>query len=214
MTRVKICGITRAEDAEAAILAGADALGFIFVPNSPRYLPDPTEAFRLMSDVPPFVARVAVCMSAADLSPTVLSAANAVQVYEHGSNRPESRFRLLRVMRVGASLDVELLVDLSSDADALVLDAYHPDKLGGSGETFNWQLAAEVKQRFGCPVILAGGLTPENVGDAILAVEPYAVDVSSGVESAPGVKDHARMQAFVDAVREADYQLMVRKRGR
>ena len=87
---------------------------------------------------------------------------------------------------------------------AILLDTYHKDKLGGSGETFNWELAMEAKERFGLPLILAGGLTPENVGEAVRTVRPYAVDVSSGVEAEPGRKDHAKVKAFIQAVREAD----------
>ncbi|HZO86739.1 MAG TPA: phosphoribosylanthranilate isomerase [Chthonomonadaceae bacterium] len=204
-TRIKICGITNLEDARAAVDYGADALGFIFVPQTPRYIGDNPEARKIPALLPPFVARVAVCADAAqDVSGPDF---DTLQYYAHSAPAlPRSGKRLVRAFRIqdAASLDEIAAALAQEQPHALLLDAYHKDKLGGSGETFNWELAKEAKARFGLPVLLAGGLTPENVAEAVAAVRPYAVDVSSGVEAAPGRKDHAKLRAFIRAVRQAD----------
>ena len=209
VTRIKICGITNLEDARAAVNSGADALGFIFVPNTPRYVGDSPSALRVPSQLPPFVARVAVCADLASLSGEA-SWFDTVQFYStdwqpdaHPGRRMVQAFRI----KDAGSLEEIAAALANRRPHALLLDAYHQDKLGGSGETFNWELAKEAKTRFGLPIILAGGLTPENVADAIAAVQPYVVDVSSGVEAAPGRKDHVKLKAFCRAVRAADTAL-------
>src|SRR6185437_7027858 len=112
--------------------------------------------------------------------------------------------RIIPAIRVSDAGTLDSVAARRLKCHALLLDAYHPGKLGGSGETFNWELAVEAKRRFGKPIILAGGLTPDNVEEAIATVRPYAVDVSSGVEAEPGRKDHAKLKAFLQAVRRAD----------
>jgi phosphoribosylanthranilate isomerase len=220
VTRIKICGITNREDALAAVAYGADALGFIFVPGTPRYMGQNPELDSILHSLPPFVSPVGVCLdwtSAALLRGTAI---DTIQYYGEPSEPIEAptemnpgRFaggkRMLRAFRVRdeASLEeIEREIAVFRP-HALHLDAYHPKMLGGAGTTFNWDLAVEAKRRFDLPIVLAGGLTPDNVGDAIHAVRPYAVDVSSGVEAEPGRKDHDRLRAFIRAVHETDRDL-------
>lgn len=211
--RIKICGITNSEDARAAVDYGADALGFIFVPESPRYVGG-DERLDVVWESAPLVSKVAVCLDATDLPGRFEGTFNAIQFYKPQADQTwhwsggHSRIYAAR-MRDEASLEeIETAVAHLSRADgkllidALLLDTYHKDKLGGSGETFNWDLALEAKRRFGLPIILAGGLTPDNVADAVRTVQPYAIDVSSGVEASPGRKDHAKLRKFIRAVRK------------
>lgn len=203
VTRIKICGITNREDAEAAVEFGADALGFIFVPDTPRYVGD--RAAELTRDLPPFIARVAVCADA-EQARAVPTEFDTLQLYSGETDRPGARFIRAFRIRDASSLDeiALMLASAHSRPQALQLDAYHPGKLGGSGVAFNWDLAIEAKGRFGPPIVLAGGLTPENVAEAVRAVRPYAVDVSSGVEAEPGRKDHTKLRNFIEAIRAED----------
>jgi phosphoribosylanthranilate isomerase len=208
MTRIKICGITNMEDARAAIDYGADALGFIFVRESPRYVGENPHTLRILELIPPFVSKVAVCVS-----PGQLIGAHheeyfdTVQFYTHdGHNRILMEKCLLQAVRIKDATSLDTIEDSIHiyQPHALVLDTFVREKLGGSGQTFNWDLAVEAKRRFRLPIILAGGLNPENVTAALQTVQPYAVDVSSGVEAAPGYKDHAKLRAFIQAVRQFD----------
>ena len=188
----------------AAADAGADALGFIAVPGSPRFLP-PEVYHEISAALPLFVKRVVIAHRPEDAEEYL---AEYVQHYEDTSDK--SRFRRGAAWRIRAfrMRDEASLAEIESYADpvgAVLLDAYHKTLLGGSGETFDWSLAVRAKALTGRPIILAGGLTPENVKAALDAVRPYAVDVSSGVEAVPGVKDHAKLNAFVRAVREWDF---------
>jgi len=202
VTRVKVCGITNAADADLAIEMGADALGFILVPDTPRCVGDRPEALAAALNAPPFVCTVAVVRDVPEVDRRIVDGFDAVQFYSGCVvGRPWRRIRALRV-RDASVLDE--VARLEPECDAFVLDAYHPAKLGGSGETFDWEIAREAVARTSRPIILAGGLTPENAADAIAAVRPYAVDVSSGVEAEPGRKDPAKLRAFFRAVREAD----------
>lgn len=213
MTRVKICGITNHEDARAAVDYGADALGFIFVEGTPRYIGNDKRAVRIPWSIPPFVRTVAVYRDVADVHSRWDRNFGLLQIYGNRLGvRLTPRNRVIWAARIR---DDSSLSEIEADKDrygtpfvvtcaALILDAYHPDKLGGSGESFNWDLAIEAKKRFGKPIILAGGLTPDNVQQAIEKVRPYAVDVSSGVECEPGRKDHAKLKAFIKAVRRTD----------
>jgi len=203
MTRIKICGIMNQADALAAAAAGADALGFIAVPGSPRYVP-PEVYHAISAALPLFVKRVVVAHRPGDEEEYV---PDYVQHYE---DTPEasratgfagSRIRAFRMQGASTLKEIEAYAD---PVGAILLDTYHKDKLGGSGEAFDWSLAARAKALTDRPIILSGGLTPGNVKDALTAVRPYAVDVASGVEAAPGVKDHAKIRAFVRAVREWD----------
>jgi phosphoribosylanthranilate isomerase len=202
--RVKICGITNIPDALAAVDAGADALGFMFVPASPRTLKLETAA-SIIRELPPFVSRVGVMV---DPSPQFVEDAlrkcglSAVQL--HGNESPEFCSTVagivIKAFRVS---DRESLAGIRGYATgAWLLDSYVADKMGGTGIRFNWDLALEVKQ-WGRPVILAGGLTPANVADAVQQVQPYGVDVSSGVESVPGKKDPIKVRDFIAAAKQA-----------
>ena len=205
MTRIKICGITNVEDARAAVDYGADALGFILVPESPRYIDENT--FHTMGQINYlFVDRVVVVQRPSDAQEY---AYDYVQFYREEDGKQDWWYDSWQHIRAFRIQDEKSLDEIESyrfheGMRAYLLDAYHKDKQGGSGEIFNWDLAVEAKRRFGKPIILAGGLTPENVGEAIAKVRPYAVDVSSGVEAEPGRKDHVKLKAFIDAVKEAD----------
>ena len=203
MTRIKICGISNGLDALAAADAGADALGFIAVPGSPRFVP-PEVYSEISAALPLFVKRVVVAHRPEDAEEYL---AEYVQHYETATE--DTRFRRGAQWRIRAfrMRDESNLAEIEAYPDpvgAVLLDAYHKTMLGGSGETFDWSLAVRAKALTDRPIILAGGLTPENVKDALQAVRPYAVDVSSGIEASPGVKDHAKIKAFVRAVREWD----------
>jgi phosphoribosylanthranilate isomerase len=213
LTRIKICGITNAEDAEAACAYGADALGFIFVPSSPRYVGgDLPVTRRLMRDVPPLVWRVGVYdVPPADFSgPPELHALqyyNPPTSFQGGAFAPYRHTPLpIKAFRVKDEESVKQIVEDPNPKELVLLDAYSPKALGGTGHTFNWDLAKRVKN-LGLPVVLAGGLTPDNVADAVAAVRPYMVDVSSGVEAEPGRKDLDKLRRFIRAVRETDLAL-------
>lgn len=201
--KVKICGITRLEDAIAAVGLGADALGFNFWPRSKRYLP-PAEARAIVRRLPPLVTAVGVFVD-----PTrdeVLRAAEAsgiVMAQLHGDETPALCLSMpLPVLKAIRVTDARSLAQLASyEVRGFVLDAPSAG-YGGSGRTFDWSLVAEVAREM--PVVLAGGLTPENVGEAVRGVRPWAVDVASGVESAPGVKDAEKMRRFIEMAKEAD----------
>ena len=203
-TVVKICGITNVEDGLAAATAGADAVGLMFYDQSPRNVSLQTAA-EIAGALPPYIIKVGVFVSPTEeevLSAITHCGLNILQF--HGEETPEF-CRLFPVMTIKAfrMKDEDSLKALPDyDTDAWLLDAYVADKLGGTGAKFNWDLAIAA-QKLGRPVFLAGGLTPENVGDAVRKVRPYAVDVSSGVESAPGKKDHAKVRAFIQAAKAA-----------
>jgi len=205
-TRVKICGITRLEDAQQAVDLGAAALGFNFYPPSPRYV-EPAAARAIVNQLPPFVTAAGVFANEADAGRVISIAhdAGVTTVQLHGPGFPDlhellSAFTLVVAVPVREGFKVEELGKLKPTA--YLLDAFDPDRPGGTGKTFDWNAAREAK-RYG-PIILAGGLTPENVGRAVRVVRPFAVDVASGVESAPGIKDPAKLRAFFAAVAEAD----------
>jgi phosphoribosylanthranilate isomerase len=209
MTRVKICGITRWEDARLAVELGASALGFNFFPPSPRYIA-PAEARKIVEQLPPFVVAVGIFANETDGKrvAAVAREAGMAAVQLHGPRFPKvngalGRYPLIRAVAVRDGSSLERLRDWK--ASAYLLDAYHPKLLGGTGKKFDWKIANEAK-KYG-PIILAGGLTPRNVGKAIRVVRPFAVDVASGVESAPGIKDPAKLRAFFAAVAKADKTL-------
>lgn len=203
---VKICGITNAADAETAVAAGANALGFIFYPRSPRAV-TPAQASVICRSLPGHVARVGVFVNASPEEVNeaiVLCGLNILQF--HGDESPEycSQFGIM-TMKAFRVRDQETIATLPRyPTHAWLLDAYNPVQLGGSGESFDWRLAVAASQ-FGKPIFLAGGLTPENVAQAIRQVKPFGVDVSSGVEIAPGRKDHEKVRAFVAAARSVNY---------
>ncbi len=200
--RIKICGITRAEDALEAVRLGADALGFNFWRDSKRYI-TPVAAAAIIAQLRPFVTTVGVFVNQSEAELRAIAAESGIQVFQlHGDESPELCARLpLPVVKAIAVDQVRTLSSLLSyEVSAFLLDT--PSRgFGGTGVPFDWSLAEGVSEV--APVILAGGLTPENVAEAIAALHPYAVDVASGVESAPGEKDPVRMARFVAAARGA-----------
>ena len=201
-TRVKICGITNLADAQAAAEAGADALGFVFYEKSPRFVSMKTAA-EISSALPPFIIRAGVFVNPTrELVSKAVAGCGLNLLQFHGDEPPEfcAQFDLMS-MKAFRIRDAGSLKELLKyKTDAWLLDAYSSDTLGGTGEIFNWDLAVEA-QKLKRPIFLAGGLTPENVADAVRKVRPFGVDVSSGVESSPGKKDHAKVRAFVNAVK-------------
>ena len=205
-TRVKICGITNLADALAAVEAGADALGFNFYEKSPRFISLKTAA-EISRQLPTFVMRVGLFVNAPeDLVTRAIGECGLTMLQFHGDEPPEfcTQFGLMS-MKAFRIRDAESLVEIPNyQTDAYLLDAFSPEARGGTGETFNWDLAVEA-QKFGKPIFLAGGLTPENVAAAVRKVRPFGVDVSSGVESSPGKKDHAKVNAFIQAVKQINH---------
>ena len=204
-TRVKICGITNLADAQVAVEAGADALGFIFYEKSPRRMTIAAAA-KISKHLPANVLRVGVFVNAAEeLVTRAIGECGLGLLQFHGEEPPEFCMRFgLMSMKAFRIRDAESLKELPKyPTEAWLLDAYSAENLGGTGEKFNWDLAVEA-QKFGKPVFLAGGLTPENVAAAMHQVRPFGVDVSSGVESSPGKKDHAQVRAFIANVRQAE----------
>ncbi len=203
--KVKICGITNLPDGMAAAEAGADALGFVFYDQSPRYISIPAAA-ELIRQLPPFVMKVGVFVNAPeDLVLRAIRECGLNMLQFHGDEPPDYcvQFGLMsmKAFRVRDAASLRALQDYPTDA--WLLDAYSPGKPGGTGETFNWDLALEARG-LGRPIFLAGGLTPENVAEAVQRAQPYGVDVSSGVEAAPGRKDHAKVRAFIKAAKSVE----------
>ena len=207
MVKVKICGITNLEDAQLAVNLGADALGFNFCKKSLRYI-EPSKAKLIIEELPPLVSTVGVF--ADEFSPERISSIahavglNAVQL--HGSESPEyvrkvDELRVIKAFRVDTHFDLTLLSLYS--AGAYLLDAFDPERIGGTGRVFDWEIAVAAKS-YG-RIILAGGLTQENIVDAISRVRPYAVDICSGVESEPGKKDPQKMTALFNQVHQFRY---------
>jgi len=202
--KVKICGITNVADAEAAVQAGADAIGLMFYPGSARCISLDT-AQEISRRLPPYIIRTGVF---ADPNPSdVFSAIQHCQLnllQFHGEETPEFclQFGIMTMKAFRIENADSLLPMTAYFTDAFLLDSRVKGELGGTGETFNWDLAVEAK-KFGKPIFLAGGLTPQNVADAVRKVAPLGVDVSSGVEKSRGIKDVKKMQDFVAAVRGA-----------
>jgi len=203
--KVKICGITNAPDAHAAIEAGADALGFMFYEPSPRNV-SIRQVAEILRELPPFIIKVGVFVDASeDLVMRAIGDCGLNLLQFHGNETPAycSQFGIMS-MKAFRVRDAGSLAALREyPTDAWLLDAFVTDKLGGTGEKFNWELAIEAK-KFGRPIFLAGGLTPANVADAVRTVQPYAVDVSSGVEASPGKKDHIKVRDFIKAAKSVE----------
>ncbi len=206
-TRIKICGLTREEDVDAAVAAGADAIGFVFYPPSPRYL-SPRRAAELVRRVPPFIDVVGLFVNEAPESLLAVCEAvpiNLLQFHgdEDGAYCRQFARPYLRAARVRPGLDLVEFARAFPDARGLLLDAF-VEGYGGGGHVFDWSLIPPELPGF---LVLSGGLTAANVGEAIERVRPVAVDVSSGVEAGKGIKDHSKIAAFVAAVRNADESL-------
>lgn len=205
MTAIKICGITREQDVLAAVRAGANAVGFVFYAKSPRGV-TPVRAAELMRSLPPFVTSVGLFVDAnADEVKSTLAVARVDLLQFHGDESPAycRRFGVpyVKALRVRPGVDLLQYARDYHDARGLLLDAYVEGTHGGTGATFDWAL---IPKALPLPVVLSGGLTPENVTAAIRVVGPWAVDVSSGVEISRGIKSAEKITAFVTGVRNAD----------
>jgi phosphoribosylanthranilate isomerase len=207
MTAVKICGITREEDALSAARCGANAIGFVFFAKSPRHV-SPARAADLMRALPPFVMSVGLFVDAAASEVAQTLAVARVDLLQfHGSESPaycrQFAVPYLKALRVRPGLDLLQCALDYQDAKALLLDACVDGMHGGTGATFDWAL---IPKHLHLPVVLSGGLTPQNVTAAIHAVRPWAVDVSSGVEvlGSAGIKDASKIAQFISGVRNAD----------
>jgi phosphoribosylanthranilate isomerase len=210
--RVKICGLTREEDLAVAVAAGADAVGFLVgVPSSPRNL-TLERVETLLGQVPVFIDSVVVTAPKSiewlgevceRLKPSVIQIHGKEQLDSSEAHKKIRCTRLIKTVYVKEeALNEEIIEDLKT-FDAVLLDSFSKRQYGGTGKTHDWTLSKQIKEAVApVPVVLAGGLKPENVKEAILAVEPYAVDVASGVETIPGVKDHRKVRAFVDNAKQ------------
>lgn len=201
MVRVKICGITNLNDAQAAVEAGAWALGFIFHKKSPRYV-SPTKARTIIETLPPFATPVGVFVDHSEHAVVDICRLTGITTLQfHGEESPAycrrfKHFKVIKAFRVKDGFDFAQLRRYK--VDAYLFDTFHPRTAGGTGKTFNRSLLKGKK--FERPVILSGGLNPHNVRQAVLAVKPYAVDVASGVEKSPGIKDKRLIQSFLASV--------------
>lgn len=200
--RVKICGLTNLPDAQAAVAAGADLLGFIFAEASPRRLTIEAAA-AITREIPPHILKVGVFVNPTeDLVLQALRACELGLLQFHGQETPEfcTSFGVMnmKAFRVRDERSLRALKDYPTDA--WLLDTFSEKQAGGTGQTFDWALAVAAK-KLGRPIFLAGGLTPENVAEAVRQVQPFAVDVSSGVELSPGKKDHGKVEAFIRAAK-------------
>jgi phosphoribosylanthranilate isomerase len=204
-TRVKICGITRLEDALTAIEAGADALGFVFYPPSPRSV-DSAVAETIIKQLPPFVTTVALFVNESPEQVKAVLKQTGIDLLQfHGDESPEycNQFErpYFKALRMSPDIDVVAEIERFASARAVLLDAYRAGIPGGTGEAFDWdRIPADLKN----PLILAGGLDQHNVRQAIGQVKPYAVDVSGGVEAAKGLKDSSKIISFMNEVSRAN----------
>ena len=201
MVRVKICGLTRVRDIQAAVEVGADAIGLVFTPDSPRYV-SPLKAMTLREAIPPFVSAVGLFVD--QTAEEIEALAKELQldaIQLHGSEPPSMAISLTRPVIKAFRVDTPDAIRRAQryPAHAYLFDAYVPNRAGGTGKQFNWKwLGNEIHRR---PAILAGGLDPGNVAEAIATAHPFAVDVSSGVEDAPGIKNRNKVEQFIRAAK-------------
>ena len=205
-TRVKICGITRSEDASAAVRLGADAIGLVFYPPSPRAV-GIEQARAVVSGLPPFVTVVGLFVDATrEVIHEVLDEVRIDLLQFHGNEPPAACVGhgkpYIKALHMREDADPADLATRYASSSGLLLDTYRPGLVGGTGEAFDW---SRLPREFRQPIILAGGLTPANVAAAVRQVRPYAVDVSGGVERAKGIKDPGKIAAFIQEVRNADH---------
>ncbi len=206
MTRVKICGITNPEDAFTAVDAGADALGFVFYRESPRHV-SPEEVSRIIGSLPPFVQPVGLFVNEDPETVNQISRFCKLGLVQlHGDEAPDYclhiETRIIKAFRVSSLTSLDPISEYS--LTGCLLDAYSPSFYGGTGKSFNWDIAYQAVKR-GYRIVLAGGLTPDNVSEAVRQVRPFAVDVSSGVEFAPGKKDPDKVKAFIRNVKYVSF---------
>lgn len=204
-TRVKICGITRLEDAVAAIESGADALGFVFYEPSPRYVA-PEAAAAIIAQLPAFVTTTALFVNESKaVIDRILRETRIDLLQFHGDEDPSfcDQFErpYIKALRMKPDLDLGAETEKYAKAQAILLDAYRPGVPGGTGEVFDWERIPEIHP---APIILAGGLTADNVAQAVETVAPYAVDVSGGVEKSKGIKDAEQVEKFINEVTRAN----------
>jgi phosphoribosylanthranilate isomerase len=203
-TRVKVCGITSPEDALAAAELGVDAIGLVFYPKSPRYV-EASRASEIIAALPPFVSTVALFMDAqAAAIRSVLDQVPVDVLQFHGDECPADCVQYgrpyFKAIGMKGNTNIQSYAATYPHAQGYLLDSHAPGEAGGTGQSFAWGEMPELPRA----MILAGGLRPENVAEAVRSVRPYAVDVSSGVESSPGIKDKSLMKAFISEVRKAD----------
>jgi phosphoribosylanthranilate isomerase len=208
-TRIKICGLTRPEDAAAAVAAGADAVGVVLAPSKRQVTLE--QAARVLADVPPFVARVGVFVDpTSDQVSEAVRALGLTAVQLHGDESPgfcaAAPVPAIKAVKVGTTFAPEMVEPFRDSAAAVLLDTLVTGTSGGTGKAFDWHTITALPGW--APLMLAGGLDPANVADAIRLLHPYAVDVSSGVEDAPGIKNPILIRSFVAAVRAADEEAL------
>ncbi len=210
-TRIKVCGMTQLSQAKAAVEAGVDALGFIFASKSPRNI-DPENARKIIATLPPFVDAVGVFVNEdQEVVEEIVNFCGLTVIQLHGSESVDYcekfTYRIMKALSVGSDGLVGNNLDMNSYADVVsgfLFDTYHKDLAGGSGVAFDWNILDTVKPPG--PLILAGGLSPENVRKAVQRVRPFAVDVNSGVEIEPGIKNIDKIRQVVSEVRQADIE--------
>jgi len=203
-TRVKVCGITRVEDALNAVASGADAIGLVFYEKSPRYI-TVEKAAEIAESLPPFISKIALFVNAADEEiRTVLDIVPVDLLQFHGEESPQTcqayGWPYIKAIRMHDDVNLLQLSDDYAEASALLLDSFVEGTQGGTGQKFDW---SRVPSNLNKPIILAGGLTAKNVAQAISEVSPYAVDVSGGVEIEKGIKDAAKIEEFIQEVLHA-----------
>ncbi len=201
MVKVKICGITCIEDALFAVEAGANALGFVFYKESKRYI-EPPKAGEIISKLPPFLTTVGVFVNQNPNEINEIKEVTGIDAFQlHGNEPPqicrEIRGKVIKAIRVKDSIRLKEVEKFP--VETILFDTYSPKEFGGTGEHFNWEILRGLKTSK--RIILSGGLDPENVAEAIRIVNPYAVDVSSGVEKSPGKKDLEKIKKFIEALR-------------
>lgn len=204
-TRIKFCGITRRVDALTAVALGVDALGFVFYRASGRWI-TPAAARAIIAELPPFVCTVGLFVDESPATIVEVAAATGIQVVQFHGNETAAVCALsprpyVKAIRMAPDLALEAVAESFAGASALLFDSYDPTRFGGTGRVFDWSLLPIQRQK---SIILAGGLNAGNVAAAITQVRPYAVDVSGGIESAPGIKDAEKMRAFVAEVRRIE----------
>jgi len=206
MIKIKICGITNKEDALWAVNLKVDALGFIFADSPRRVKPEIVQG--IIELLPPFISSVGVFVNEDRKKVEEITESCGLTTLQfHGEESPsyceEFKQKIVKALRIENKDILEKAVQYKDKVDAYLLDTYSPSKYGGTGKTFDWCIAKEIKE-FGLPIILSGGLNPENIREAISEVEPYGIDVSSGVEERPGKKNMEKLINFVRIVRETN----------